>query len=51
MDLKRTVLVVGNGFDMNLGLKTSYKDFFDSDFFPKQNQSKILKDILSSTGC
>lgn len=50
MDLKRTVLVVGNGFDLDLGLKTSYKDFFDSDFFPKQNQSKILKDILSSTG-
>lgn len=28
-----TVLVVGNGFDLNLGLRTSYDDFFKSSFF------------------
>lgn len=28
-----TVYIIGNGFDLNLGLKTSYKDFLKSDFF------------------
>lgn len=28
-----TILVIGNGFDLNLGLKTSYQDFISSDFF------------------
>ncbi|MCK9372781.1 MAG: bacteriophage abortive infection AbiH family protein [Sulfuricurvum sp.] len=27
------IIVIGNGFDLNLGLKTSYKDFFASDYF------------------
>ena len=29
----KTVFVVGNGFDLNLGLKTSYKDFMKSHWF------------------
>ena len=28
-----TLLVIGNGFDLKLGAKTSYKDFFESDFY------------------
>lgn len=32
------VFVVGNGFDLSLGMKTSYKDFLNSDFF-KDNLS------------
>lgn len=32
-----TVLVIGNGFDLNLGLKTSYKDFFESESFIKNS--------------
>ncbi len=28
-----TVLIIGNGFDLNLGLKTSYQDFITSDIF------------------
>lgn len=27
------IIVIGNGFDLNLGLKTSYKDFIVSDYF------------------
>lgn len=27
------IIVIGNGFDLNLGLKTSYKDFIQSDYF------------------
>ena len=30
----KTVLVIGNGFDLNLGLKTSYKDFANSPYWP-----------------
>lgn len=29
----KNVLVVGNGFDINLGLKTSYSDYLESDLF------------------
>ncbi|ATB69742.1 hypothetical protein SJPD1_1636 [Sulfurospirillum diekertiae] len=27
------IMIIGNGFDLNLGLKTSYSDFISSDFF------------------
>lgn len=29
----QTVIIIGNGFDLNLGLKTSYKDFISSEYF------------------
>jgi hypothetical protein len=32
----KIVLVIGNGFDLDLGLKTSYKDFMESDGFRRQ---------------
>lgn len=31
--MKKGVLILGNGFDLDLGLKTSYSDFMDSDNF------------------
>ncbi|MCA2483289.1 MULTISPECIES: AbiH family protein [Vibrio] len=31
----KNVYLIGNGFDLNLGLKTSYRDFVNSDFFIK----------------
>ncbi|HBT74519.1 TPA: hypothetical protein DIS57_02040 [Candidatus Wolfebacteria bacterium] len=31
--LSSTVIVIGNGFDLNLGLKTSYHDFMKSRYF------------------
>lgn len=27
------IIIIGNGFDLSLGLKTSYKDFIQSDYF------------------
>lgn len=29
------VFIIGNGFDLNLGLETSYKDFIESSFFTR----------------
>lgn len=29
------VFIIGNGFDLNLGLDTSYKDFIESSFFTR----------------
>lgn len=43
MKLKREhydiAMVVGNGFDLNLGLKTSYTDFIESDYFKEMINS------------
>lgn len=42
MKNRENVIVIGNGFDLNLGLKTSYNDFIESDFFTsivKENNS------------
>jgi hypothetical protein len=39
-----TLLIVGNGFDLNLGLKTSYKDFISSPIF----ESIISKNYLAT---
>lgn len=32
--LKKKVFIVGNGFDLNLGWETGYKDFVNSDYSP-----------------
>lgn len=44
----KTIIILGNGFDLNLGLKTSYRDFIDSkichDLF-KQKHNYILSCI------
>lgn len=34
---KKVVMIIGNGFDMDLGLRTSYRDFAHSDFWPFQD--------------
>ena len=42
---EKNVLVIGNGFDLSLGLKTSYKDFIQSNYFSllvKNNNSLAL---------
>lgn len=31
--MEGTLLIIGNGFDLNLGLKTSYSDFLASKEF------------------
>lgn len=34
---KESTLILGNGFDLNLGLHTSYRDFVDSKYWPINN--------------
>lgn len=49
----KTVFLIGNGFDINLGLKTRYKDFYnyylDLDSNGDNNHVKKLKDHLKKT--
>ena len=33
--MPNNILIIGNGFDLDLGLKTKYSDFAKSDFWPK----------------
>jgi hypothetical protein len=33
------VLILGNGFDLDLGFKTKYKDFLESKYFPSSEDS------------
>lgn len=42
-----TLYIIGNGFDLNLGLKTSYIDFMNSDEF-KFNSENNLFEYLST---
>lgn len=39
---RKIVLILGNGFDLDLGLKTSYKDFWESEFCPKRYPAPII---------
>lgn len=42
MATRNIVLIIGNGFDLDLGLKTSYKDFWESDFCPKDYPAPLI---------
>lgn len=46
--LKKNIFIIGNGFDLDLGLKTSYSDFAKSSFWPQQEGYTIpyLKTFL-----
>lgn len=39
---RKIVLILGNGFDLDLGLKTSYRDFWESEFCPKDYPAPII---------
>lgn len=39
---KKKVLIIGNGFDLNLGRKTSYKDFYESEFCPRDYPAPLI---------
>ena len=39
---KKIVVILGNGFDLDLGLKTSYKDFWESEFCPKDYPAPLI---------
>ena len=38
----KLVLVIGNGFDLDLGLPTSYKDFLESSYFRSHLNTEIV---------
>lgn len=48
MEHKKVVLVLGNGFDMNLGWQTSYKSFAESSLWPFKNKIENLGGYLES---
>lgn len=43
--LNDTVFVIGNGFDIDLGLSTSYKDFVNSEFWPFATRKYSVEDV------
>lgn len=42
---KNIVLILGNGFDMNLGRHTSYKDFWNTEHCPKNYPSPLIRHL------
>lgn len=38
---EETLLIVGNGFDLSMGFKTSYGDFMKSSYFPHEETSSL----------
>lgn len=49
-ETRKIVLVLGNGFDLDLGLKTSYKDFWESEFCPKDYPSPLINHLNERWG-
>lgn len=45
LKINKIVLVIGNGFDLDLGLKTSYKDFWESEYCPKDYPSPLIRHL------
>ena len=39
---RRIILILGNGFDLDLGLQTSYKAFWESEFCPKDYPAPLI---------
>ena len=47
---KKKVLIIGNGFDLNLGRKTSYKDFYESKFCPRNYPAPLIDHLNKTWG-
>ena len=47
---RKIVLILGNGFDLDLGLKTSYKDFWQSEFCPKNFPAPLIAHLNEKWG-
>lgn len=43
LDIEKRVLILGNGFDLDLGRKTTYKDFYNSEYCPKEYPTPLIK--------
>lgn len=48
--MQKNIFIIGNGFDLDLGLKTKYSDFANSSFWPNKDGEKIspLKSYLET---
>lgn len=48
--MHKNIFIIGNGFDLDLGLKTKYSDFANSSFWPDQDGERIppLKSYLEA---
>lgn len=42
---RKIVFIIGNGFDLDLGRKTSYKDFYESEYCPKDYPAPIIQHL------
>ena len=47
-EIKQYKAIIGNGFDLNLGLKTSYQDFLQSTCLEKINPQNSLAKHFSN---
>ena len=47
---QKIVLILGNGFDLDIGLKTSYKDFCESEFCPKYYPAPLIAHLNEKWG-
>lgn len=43
----KRVFIIGNGFDLNLGWKTGYRDFVESQYCPIENSGSSLSGFLA----
>lgn len=41
----KKILILGNGFDLDLGRKTLYKDFYESEYCPNDYPAPIIKHL------
>lgn len=46
--ISKTLIIIGNGFDRNLGLKTGYNDFIESHYFTSMLSNNKLAQYLSA---
>ena len=42
------ILIIGNGFDLDLGLKSRYSDFFESEYWPFHHKGTPFAEYLDS---
>ena len=47
---RKIVLILGNGFDLDLGFKTSYKSFWKSEFCPRDYPSPLIDYLNGQLG-
>ena len=43
--VKKKILIIGNGFDLDLGRQTSYKNFYESKYCPNDYPAPIIKHL------